>query len=334
MRPIRVFSVICCAAGMVLAAVTSASSQEQQAARTAGFDHAATFGTYVDEAGNITYPKNFILNWVHMGSWAIHEEESIPDIHNVYAPIEVIEEFKRTGDFADGAMMIKEVRHARGAEHATGQAYWAEDVIVWFVMIKDDKNRFPDNNLWGHGWGWALFEGADPDKQVATDYETDCFGCHVPAEKTDWTYVYAYPVLGPDVAKFAPPRPEDAAMPSAQDSEMVAGLEHMAPADLELGEKVYKRCKSCHSLKPGKNGTGPSLFGVFGRKAGTAPGFKYSEAMAASEVIWDNDTLDRHLADVPNFIPGNRMGKVFKKGVQKPEQRQAVIDYLQSVGKE
>ena len=41
-------------------------------------------------------------------------------------------------------------------------------------MIKDAKGRFPGNDLWGDGWGWALFEAKDPKKNVATDYTTDC----------------------------------------------------------------------------------------------------------------------------------------------------------------
>ena len=65
----------------------------------------------------------------------------------------------------------------------------------WFVLIKDEKHRFPNNPLWGDGWGWALFKADAPDKQVATDYKKDCLDCHVPAKSTDWIYVKGYPVL-------------------------------------------------------------------------------------------------------------------------------------------
>jgi hypothetical protein len=47
----------------------------------------------------------------------------------------------------------------------TGDAHWATDIKVWFVLIKDSKGRYKNNPLWGDGWGWALF------KQVATDYK-------------------------------------------------------------------------------------------------------------------------------------------------------------------
>jgi hypothetical protein len=49
--------------------------------------------------------------------------------------------------------------------------------------------------LWADGWGWALFNADSPDKQVATDYRKDCWGCHVPAASTDRVYIQGYPVL-------------------------------------------------------------------------------------------------------------------------------------------
>jgi hypothetical protein len=77
----------------------------------------------------------------------------------------------------------------------TGDAHWASGTKVWFVMIKDDKGRYPGNPLWGDGWGWALFKSDAPDKQVAVNYTKDCKGCHIPAQKTDWVYIQGYPVL-------------------------------------------------------------------------------------------------------------------------------------------
>jgi hypothetical protein len=71
----------------------------------------------------------------------------------------------------------------------------AENQKLWFVMVKDDKNRFPDNPKWGDGWGWALYYANDPSKDVSTDYKKDCLGCHVPAKLTDFVYVDGYPVL-------------------------------------------------------------------------------------------------------------------------------------------
>jgi len=92
------------------------------------------------------------------------------------------------------------------------------------------------------------------------------------------------------------------------------------------GEKVFKKCKTCHSLKAGDNKVGPSLAGVAGRTAGTAEGYtKYSDAMIASGVVWDDATLDQYLADPKGFIPGNKMSFT---GLKKAEDRAAVIAYL------
>jgi len=91
------------------------------------------------------------------------------------------------------------------------------------------------------------------------------------------------------------------------------------------GQTAFLVCKTCHSLEPGKNGVGPSLHGVFGRKAGTEPGFNYSPAMANSNVVWTEDTLSKYLADPKGFIPGNKMPF---PGLADAQKRQDVISYL------
>ena len=66
-----------------------------------------------------------------------------------------------------------------------------------------------------------------------------------------------------------------------------------APAgDAVKGKATFARCAICHELKPGVNKLGPSLYGVFGRKAGTAPGFSYSEALKATGWTWDAARID------------------------------------------
>src|SRR5690242_18031070 len=70
------------------------------------------------------------------------------------------------------------------------------------------------------------------------------------------------------------------------------GLAH-AEGDAAAGKTVFaNHCASCHTIEVGKNGFGPSLAAVFGRKAGTLPGYKYSPAMANSGLTWDEKTLD------------------------------------------
>ena len=79
-------------------------------------------------------------------------------------------------------------------------------------------------------------------------------------------------------------------------------------ADINAGQAVFKRCRLCHAVEAGKpSPVGPNLHGLFGRAAGTADNFAYSEAMKASGVVWSDDTLAKYLRDPRAFIPGNRM---------------------------
>jgi cytochrome c len=100
--------------------------------------------------------------------------------------------------------------------------------------------------------------------------------------------------------------------------------------DAKNGQTVFATCKACHSLDAGKNGVGPSLHGLFGRKAGTAPGYSYSEAMKTANVTWDEETLEKYLADPKAFVPGNKMPFL---GVKDEKRRRDVIAYLKDASK-
>lgn len=79
-------------------------------------------------------------------------------------------------------------------------------------------------------------------------------------------------------------------------------------ADLGRGREVFRACAACHSLEPDRNLTGPSLAGVWGRKAGSLQSFhRYSRALKDSDVVWNATTLDAWLKDPAKFIPGNSM---------------------------
>ncbi|HEX9389896.1 MAG TPA: c-type cytochrome [Usitatibacteraceae bacterium] len=88
---------------------------------------------------------------------------------------------------------------------------------------------------------------------------------------------------------------------------MGAATPAQAKADAAHGQTLYQtRCAACHSLE--YNGVGPAHQGLLGRKAGTAPGYNYSNALKASSVIWTQATLSRWLANPEKFIPGQKMG--------------------------
>lgn len=99
-----------------------------------------------------------------------------------------------------------------------------------------------------------------------------------------------------------------------------------AEGDPATGKRVFNQCQACHTVVKGKNGLGPSLNGVVGRKAGTADGFKnYSPAMQKSDVAWTEENLDKYLSDPKGFLPGNRMIFV---GLKKDQDRADVIAFI------
>ena len=160
-------------------------------------DDTTEFSPYVDKDGEISLPKGYRQNWAHLGSWAVARKRGsdVVEMHDVYTPAETIAAYNKTGEFPDGAVLVKEVRKSQVDLLTTGHAAWSTDMKVWFVMIKDQKGRFESNDHWGEGWGWALFEAKDPTKNVSVDYETSCIDCHAPVEDSDWVFVYGYPNL-------------------------------------------------------------------------------------------------------------------------------------------
>lgn len=94
-------------------------------------------------------------------------------------------------------------------------------------------------------------------------------------------------------------------------------------AGAKAGAEVYARCLACHALSYDR--TGPRHCGLFGRRAGSVPGFAYSAAMKRSDIIWNARTLDRFLANPTKSMPGTSMGYA---GVTDRAERAALIAYL------
>ena len=149
----------------------------------------------VDKAGNLQKPPDYRDRYQALGTFTVFDAKGGGEMHYSYASPGTAEYYRKTGKFADGTILVKEVFGTAHGPMTTGDAHWASGTKVWFVMIKDEKGRYSNNPLWGDGWGWALYKSDAPDKQVATDYKKDCLGCHIPARGTDWVYVQGYPVL-------------------------------------------------------------------------------------------------------------------------------------------
>lgn len=96
-----------------------------------------------------------------------------------------------------------------------------------------------------------------------------------------------------------------------------------APGDPARGEVIYGRCLACHALA--YDHTGPKHCGLFGRRAGSVPGFAYSPAMVRSKITWNARTLDRFLANPTRMVPGTAMTYA---GIPDAQERADLIAWL------
>lgn len=102
-----------------------------------------------------------------------------------------------------------------------------------------------------------------------------------------------------------------------------------AEGDPERGRESFRVCATCHSVESGRHMTGPSLADIWGRRAGTVEGFeRYSPALEAAQVTWDESSLDAWLRDPRAFLPGNTM--TFR-GIADDQARADVIAYLRAL---
>lgn len=101
----------------------------------------------------------------------------------------------------------------------------------------------------------------------------------------------------------------------------------LAAGDAVHGEALYQGCQDCHSLDA--NDVGPRHRGVYGRKAGSVADYNYSPALKNSDIVWNETTLDKWLADPQAFVPG---AKMFYH-LDSAQDRADVIEYLKSVAK-
>ena len=108
---------------------------------------------------------------------------------------------------------------------------------------------------------------------------------------------------------------------------LILGAAPAVANDVASGEKVFKRCKACHYADKEKNKTGPHLVNVIDRKAGSIEGYKYSKAMAASGLVWDEATLTAYLKAPKKFLKGTKMAFA---GLKKDDDIKNLIAYLKT----
>ena len=100
--------------------------------------------------------------------------------------------------------------------------------------------------------------------------------------------------------------------------------------DAAAGEKVFAVCKACHQIgETAKNAVGPVLNGVIGRKAGTFPGYAYTDANKNSGLTWDEPTFREYIKDPKTKIPGTKMSYAGLKDEQKASD---LLAYLKQYG--
>ena len=111
---------------------------------------------------------------------------------------------------------------------------------------------------------------------------------------------------------------------------VMASVAASPEGDAARGEKRFEECASCHSVAAGENGVGPTLNGIFNRKAASVEDFRYSAAMQRSGITWTSETLEAFIAEPQKMVPGNRMAYA---GLTEADGRADLIAYLQNATK-
>jgi cytochrome c len=111
---------------------------------------------------------------------------------------------------------------------------------------------------------------------------------------------------------------------------MALSVSHAFAQDAEAGKTVFNQCRACHQVgETAKNGAGPVLNGLFGRKAGTVEGYNFSEANKKSGVTWDEANFATYIKDPKAFMPGNKMAYV---GLKDEKRVADLIAFLKQYG--
>ena len=137
-------------------------------------------------------------------------------------------------------------------------------------------------------------------------------------------------VLGLAACGSAKDDAQETAAPASEGAVSAAAASPSPEAVPEAGARpaAFAQCAACHAVEAGKNGVGPTLFGVVGRKAGTVAGYAYSDANKNSGATWDEATLDSYLTAPMKNMPGTKMAFA---GIADAAKRAEVIAYLKTL---
>ena len=107
---------------------------------------------------------------------------------------------------------------------------------------------------------------------------------------------------------FRPGRTALAALAAFLASVAGGAAQELLPPSSERGGELWAKCRACHTVDKGaRHIVGPNLHGMFGRRAGALPDYRYSEALQKSGIVWTEATLDQYLAATQDVVPGGKM---------------------------
>jgi cytochrome c len=133
-----------------------------------------------------------------------------------------------------------------------------------------------------------------------------------------------------DIVAYKVEAPEGSAVKASADTTMVDIKTLLAMGDAAHGEKVFKKCKACHSIKQGgRNNIGPKLWNVMFRPVGAVTDYKYSKALSSYGKEWSWEEMNGFLIKPSSWIKGNKMGFA---GLKNEKDRASVILYLNQNG--
>jgi len=116
--------------------------------------------------------------------------------------------------------------------------------------------------------------------------------------------------------------------PTGQTEQIIPAKAKAERSPMERGAILFKRCKACHTLEEGgRKKVGPNLWAIWGSKAASREDFKYSKALVAADITWDDTSLEAYIKKPKDYVPGTRMSFV---GIKDAQDRADLLLYLKA----